>query len=208
MLKRGNVLSVEMSRAVQDVVRQHLSSWQPRPVSQRRRRFGGGGGETANLTSVAIVTQQVGQSQFNSSGITRGTIGKVQLLDAIGDLTDEEEIEVRGRNTVPMPVGTIVVLDSIDPIKPGTTWPAADVNEVGENEARVWASFVRAVDELYQLPGQDSNTVLSIPESSTSADNIRWEPLGCETIQIVTDVACVDGEIMVTTSGITYASCG
>lgn len=208
MLKRGNVLSVEMSRAVQDVVRQHLSSWQPRPVSQRRRRFGGGGGETASLTSVAIVTQQVGQSQFNSSGITRGTIGKVQLLDAIGDLTDEEEIEVRGRNTVPMPVGTIVVLDSIDPIKPGTTWPAADVNEVTENEARVWASFVRAVDELYQLPGQDANTVLSIPDSSTSADNIRWEPLGCQTIQVVTDVACVDGEIMVTTSGITYASCG
>ena len=183
MLKRGNVLSPEFTTAVQQVVRQHLSSFQPRPRLARKRR-GGGGGEAENLTKFAVVTDTAGAATHGEfSGITVGSTGKAVLLEAdaaTGNLLPEvvlnnvapgydsqkvtdAKIEFKSLHQVACRVGRIVILHGAK-IEAGSTFA----------NAAVYGQLLEVPDYLFELVGFEEFTSLAAPAGADKPEDIQW----------------------------------
>lgn len=170
----GFVMSPELKRAVQDMLRTYGNSFQPRPKRGRRlRRGGGGGGSTSNVTSFAVVIDTAGGSAHSSAGISFGTVGTCILLDESGaksSVDSADEIEFKSAHRVDIITDTIIQLSAPDEIIPGSVW--------GDNP--VIGQFVDSVDELFQLDGFAAQTSLSVPEAGTDAEDIQWLGGECE----------------------------
>lgn len=182
--RRGNVLDPELTKLVQQVVRQFLNSFQPRPKAQKKRRGVGGGG-TSNVTKFARVI-----TQADSNG---GSTGTCVLLNA--DMADDNPTEAvldsgdpgydadearavlvdfKSADYVDHEIDDRVMLSCLGEITPGIEW------DDGADESKVWSHKV---------------------EYPTTA-----EELTCDTITVVTAVSCVDGDIVVTDEEIEYVS--
>lgn len=180
--RRGNVLDPELTRLVQQVVRQFLNSFQPRPRSEKKRRGGGSSGDS-NTTRYAQVTVQAdanGDSIGKCVLLSEDDMSPMNVSGAAlilnpsdpeydSDAVTDAELEFKSGDYVDHEVDDRVILMT-GRAEPGTEW----------DENKVWAHRV---------------------EYPTTA-----EELECETLEVVTDVECVDGDIVVTTENIEYVS--
>ena len=183
--KRGNVLDPELTRLVQQVVRQFLNSFQPRPRAGKKRRGGGGSGGSSNLTKFAKV---ITQADANGDSIGTCVLLNADMQEdnptsavlASGDPGYDADaaraivIDFKSADYVDHEIDDRVMLSCLGEITPGMEW------EDDVDESKVWAHKV---------------------EYPTTA-----EELECETITVVTSVECVDGDIVVTDEEIEYVS--
>ena len=165
MIKRGNVLSPELTQAVQQVVRQYLTSIQPRPKTAKKRH-NGIASAPLDVTQLAIVMEAAGASTYSTTaGITGGSTGKAVLLkDEDGNLVPtveldtgsgdydvdavaDAEIEFKSALRVGCPVGAIVELSSSDELTPGSTF----------EEVATWGQLIDAADYPNFTLGNDQS---------------------------------------------------
>lgn len=149
--------------------------------------LGGEGGDsaTANVSHIAIMTVEAPPSSFGPGGISPGigNPGKARLLDNNFDVDPSiEEIEVYALNTLRIKAGTLVELSSVDGITPGSVFPAGDPDpEADPPERRVWASFLRVIDELEARTDFAARKSLAVQDVlSPTADDIKWLGHECE----------------------------
>lgn len=166
----GYVMSRELKDAIQVMMRQYFNSFQARPKSERRPDDGfGGSSGTSNLSSFAIVTEQ--------ADADLGSIGKAVLM----------ELTVDG--FVPVDVnGDPLILDSGDPGYDAGLVADAEIefktadycdNPVG------WRVQLWSTEEI--VPG-------SVWDEKQVAGTAVLPP--CQTATFLTDVSCVDDEIV------------
>lgn len=107
---KGYVLSPELKRAVQQVVLQHMASFQPRPQTGRRPRRGRGGVADGTPRALATATSDIPAATEDNGDRTPGT-GSVALIYAANDppTSDWENWSL-----TPIPAGTYVVGIVID----------------------------------------------------------------------------------------------